>query len=893
MQNITQDEQKSNQPKDSLNRILNSNKDLFVSKVDQLNELIELEVGSLTYRIKFNNITDGKLKLLSDKDQFDPDSLKDFLKNYINSINDIEEVLHSPVQVSSKLKTEVFEAKQNKEPYTLVEDGNIKLSYHPERIDEIDLKINEMEFSFKVDSDTLSGPPSIDILSKLKKALKNKKFDEDNILNLLNKISKIEDLQINTIKNTNFKRKDLSKLSINKEKFTIENSIIENSLLRIETANFSLTNVRIEKCKAQLQVGEFNNIKGVKILGNNFRDSNIGSLYAGSYQNYNNDKDIVTIQGNSFIGAYVDALTFDYPKSASGKNLKEFHKNMKLNDWDKNGSGHSLQVRLRKIFGFKKIYNRGEFSVKSAKSIKESIQEIKKDSYKSEFQESEEKLHDVYEQIDQLEPVLDEIKEVENQAEADQTILKQVQQEIQNVDNRISQSEDKIKSLEEESVSLRKSFNPLNFRSSRIDKKIKFNEAQVDAHKESILKNTQYKKDIIDGHRTEDTRKFFDEKVNMPPTPLSEIQKHSKFSNTRLVDLKNDHSEEIASFPRLIHFRDSLELKIDELITELKSLNITVDSPIFNSELRAEKAKAELKTQEVKSEAEKVKAEAEKAKVELKTQEVKSEAESEKAKIELKAQEVKAESEKVKSEAEKAKVELKTQEVKAESEKVKSEAEKAKAELKSQEVKSEAEKAKIELKAHEVKAETEKAKAETEKAKIELKAHEVKAETEKAKAEAEKAKAEAEKAKTELKAQEVKAETEKDKAEKEFKIEETMLLKEREAKLIENLKSIEDQETNIQARNRLNKVESEISSKERERIKQATHSFQNTELDAYDLFNLTKGVSLKEVKKVYRKLSKEYHPDIQEESGDISQEDKLKTFKTILKAYDILTKLNI
>ena len=53
--------------------------------------------------------------------------------------------------------------------------------------------------------------------------------------------------------------------------------------------------------------------------------------------------------------------------------------------------------------------------------------------------------------------------------------------------------------------------------------------------------------------------------------------------------------------------------------------------------------------------------------------------------------------------------------------------------------------------------------------------------------------------------------------------------------------------------------------------------------DYYEVLGLSKGASAAEIKKAYRKLSKQYHPDINKEEG---AEEK---FKEITEAYEVLS----
>ena len=53
--------------------------------------------------------------------------------------------------------------------------------------------------------------------------------------------------------------------------------------------------------------------------------------------------------------------------------------------------------------------------------------------------------------------------------------------------------------------------------------------------------------------------------------------------------------------------------------------------------------------------------------------------------------------------------------------------------------------------------------------------------------------------------------------------------------------------------------------------------------DYYEALGVAKGASDDEIKKAYRKLSKKYHPDINQEAG---AEDK---FKEIAEAYEVLS----
>ena len=54
--------------------------------------------------------------------------------------------------------------------------------------------------------------------------------------------------------------------------------------------------------------------------------------------------------------------------------------------------------------------------------------------------------------------------------------------------------------------------------------------------------------------------------------------------------------------------------------------------------------------------------------------------------------------------------------------------------------------------------------------------------------------------------------------------------------------------------------------------------------DYYEALGLSRGASLDEIKKAYRKLARKYHPDMN--PGDPSAEDK---FKGISEAYEVLT----
>ena len=56
--------------------------------------------------------------------------------------------------------------------------------------------------------------------------------------------------------------------------------------------------------------------------------------------------------------------------------------------------------------------------------------------------------------------------------------------------------------------------------------------------------------------------------------------------------------------------------------------------------------------------------------------------------------------------------------------------------------------------------------------------------------------------------------------------------------------------------------------------------------DYYEVLGLSKGASAAEIKKAYRKLSKQYHPDINKEEG---AEEK---FKEITEAYEVLSDEN-
>jgi molecular chaperone DnaJ len=53
--------------------------------------------------------------------------------------------------------------------------------------------------------------------------------------------------------------------------------------------------------------------------------------------------------------------------------------------------------------------------------------------------------------------------------------------------------------------------------------------------------------------------------------------------------------------------------------------------------------------------------------------------------------------------------------------------------------------------------------------------------------------------------------------------------------------------------------------------------------DYYEVLGLTKGASKEEIKKAYRKLSKQYHPDINKESNAVDK------FKEITEAYEVLS----
>ena len=53
--------------------------------------------------------------------------------------------------------------------------------------------------------------------------------------------------------------------------------------------------------------------------------------------------------------------------------------------------------------------------------------------------------------------------------------------------------------------------------------------------------------------------------------------------------------------------------------------------------------------------------------------------------------------------------------------------------------------------------------------------------------------------------------------------------------------------------------------------------------DYYEVLGISKGASKDEIKKAYRKLSKQYHPDLNKEAGS---EDK---FKEVAEAYEVLS----
>ena len=53
--------------------------------------------------------------------------------------------------------------------------------------------------------------------------------------------------------------------------------------------------------------------------------------------------------------------------------------------------------------------------------------------------------------------------------------------------------------------------------------------------------------------------------------------------------------------------------------------------------------------------------------------------------------------------------------------------------------------------------------------------------------------------------------------------------------------------------------------------------------DYYEVLGLSKGASKDEIKKAYRKLSKQYHPDLNKEEGT---EEK---FKEVAEAYEVLS----
>jgi molecular chaperone DnaJ len=53
--------------------------------------------------------------------------------------------------------------------------------------------------------------------------------------------------------------------------------------------------------------------------------------------------------------------------------------------------------------------------------------------------------------------------------------------------------------------------------------------------------------------------------------------------------------------------------------------------------------------------------------------------------------------------------------------------------------------------------------------------------------------------------------------------------------------------------------------------------------DYYEVLGLTKGASKEEIKKAYRKLSKQYHPDINKDDNAVDK------FKEISEAYEVLS----
>ena len=53
--------------------------------------------------------------------------------------------------------------------------------------------------------------------------------------------------------------------------------------------------------------------------------------------------------------------------------------------------------------------------------------------------------------------------------------------------------------------------------------------------------------------------------------------------------------------------------------------------------------------------------------------------------------------------------------------------------------------------------------------------------------------------------------------------------------------------------------------------------------DYYEVLGISKGASADEIKKAYRKLSKQYHPDLNKEEGAEAK------FKEIAEAYEVLS----